>query len=88
MTYLEELTKVSMRADILLVPPKVDVAHEERAAGEGVERKYLALYHMTGPEVSRSDAWSKAANTPWTAKMRPHFRDPLVLRARRYTRAA
>lgn len=28
MTYLEELTKVSTRADILLLPPKVDVAHE------------------------------------------------------------
>ena len=51
------------------------------------ERKYLALYHMTGPEVSRSNAWSKAANTPWTERMRPHFRDLLVLRCKRYVRA-
>jgi hypothetical protein len=50
------------------------------------ERKYLALYHMTGLEVPRSDAWKKAADTPWTARMRPHFRDLLALRCKRYTR--
>jgi len=50
------------------------------------ERKYLALYHMTGPAVSRSDAWTKAADTEWTRRMRPHFRDLLVLRCRRYQR--
>lgn len=50
------------------------------------ERKYLALYHMTGPAVSRSDAWTKAADTEWTRRMRPDFRDLLVLRCRRYQR--
>ena len=50
------------------------------------ERKYLALYHMTGPDVPRSDAWKKAADTPWTARMRPHFRDLLALRCKRYIR--
>jgi hypothetical protein len=52
------------------------------------ERKYLALYHLTGPAVWQSDAWNKAANTPWTERMRPYFRDLLVLRCRRYERAA
>jgi hypothetical protein len=51
------------------------------------ERKYLALYHLTGPDVSRSDAWKKAAGTPWSERIRPHFRDLLVLRCKRYVRA-
>ena len=50
------------------------------------ERRYLALYHMTGVDVAASDAWNKAANTPWTGRMRPHFRDLLVLRCRKYVR--
>ena len=50
------------------------------------ERKYLALYHLTGPDVARSDAWKKAAGTPWTERIRPHFRDMLVLRCKRYVR--
>src|SRR5579863_7167631 len=50
------------------------------------ERQYLALYHLTGPDVSRSPAWQKAANTPWSERMRPHFRDLLVLRCKRYVR--
>ena len=48
--------------------------------------RYLALYHLTDAAVSRSEAWSKAANTPWTEKMRPLFRDLLVLRCVKYTR--
>ena len=66
--------------------PGVLCARRFRAGGEDVERKYLALYHLTDTGVSRSDAWQKAANTPWTEKMRPHFRDPLVLRCNRYVR--
>lgn len=50
------------------------------------ERKFVALYHMTDVGVSRSDAWAKAANTPWTEKMRPHFKDAMVLRLNRYQR--
>ena len=52
------------------------------------ERKYLALYHMTSLDVPRGDAWKKAADTPWTQRMRPHFRDMLALRCKRYVRAA
>jgi hypothetical protein len=50
------------------------------------ERQYLALYHMTGADVSRSEAWTKAADTEWTRRIRPHFRDLLVLRCQRYQR--
>ena len=66
--------------------PGVLSARRFRATGEGVEKKYLALYHLTSVDVGRSEAWKKAANTPWTEKMRPHFRDPLVLRGIRYVR--
>ena len=50
------------------------------------ERQYLALYHMTNLDVARSDAWKKAANTPWTERMRLHFRDMLAFRCKRYVR--
>jgi hypothetical protein len=66
--------------------PGVLTARRFQASGPGIEKKYLALYHLTSPDVSRSDAWAKAANTPWTEKMRPHFRDPLVLRCKKYVR--
>jgi hypothetical protein len=52
------------------------------------ERQYLALYHLQSPEVAQSDAWRRAADTPWTAKLRPQFRDLTVWRCRRYRRAA
>lgn len=52
----------------------------------GGTHRYLAIYHLTGPEVQATDAWKKAAGTPWTAKLRPHFKDPLRLVLRRYTR--
>jgi len=68
--------------------PGVLAARRFRAGEADVERKYLALYHMTGPDVASSEAWQKAGNTPWTARMRPHFRDLLVLRCKRYVRAA
>ncbi len=52
----------------------------------GGTHKYIAVYHLRSPGVQASEAWKKAAGTPWTAKMRPHFRDPLRLVLRRYTR--
>ncbi|MSP03069.1 MAG: hypothetical protein EXR07_18780 [Acetobacteraceae bacterium] len=66
--------------------PGVLSARRFRSAGPGMERKYLALYHMTSIDVTKSDAWKTAANTPWTDKMRPRFRDMLALRCVRYHR--
>ena len=66
--------------------PGVLCARRFQSSAADWERQYLALYHMTGPEVSRSDAWTKAADTEWTGRMRPHFRDLLVLRCKRYVR--
>jgi hypothetical protein len=57
-----------------------------KAASDGNQR-YLAVYHLERPEVCSSDAWRHAANTEWTARMRPHFRDGLRIVLRRYVRA-
>jgi hypothetical protein len=58
-----------------------------RYRGSCAEQRYVALYHLRAPEVSRSAAWRTAADTPWTQKLRPHFRDLLRLECRRYARA-
>jgi hypothetical protein len=70
----------------LAAVPGVLTARRFQASGMEIEKKYLALYHLTSVEVAASDAWKKAANTPWSEKMRPHFRDLLALRCRRYVR--
>jgi hypothetical protein len=57
-----------------------------RYRGTGGTQRYVALYHLSAPEVSNSPAWRKAADTPWTQKLRPHFRDLLRIDCRRYTR--
>ena len=54
--------------------------------GKGTHR-YLALYHLASADVPDGEAWKKAANSPWTDKLRPHFRDHLRLPTRRYVRA-
>jgi hypothetical protein len=55
-------------------------------AHEGSHR-YLALYHLASPEVPDSAAWKKAVETPWTARVRPNFRDMVRIVCRRYVRA-
>ena len=49
--------------------------------------RYLALYHLQSAEIPNGEAWKKAANSPWTDKLRPHFRDHLRLLTKRYVRA-
>jgi hypothetical protein len=56
-------------------------------SSRGAPQRYVALYHLASPDVPDSAAWKKAANTPWTERMRPHFRDHLRIVSRRYTRA-
>ncbi len=56
-------------------------------AREGSPR-YVALYHLASPDVQASAEWKRAANTPWTERMRPHFRDHLRIVGRPYQRAS
>lgn len=58
-----------------------------RYRGSGATQRYCAIYHFANPNVPNSAAWKTAANTPWTERMRPHFRDYLRLDCRRYRRA-
>jgi hypothetical protein len=69
----------------LAAVPGVLAARRFRDA-KGTHR-YLALYHLRLPEVATGQAWKDAASTPWTERLRPHFRDHLRILARRYTRA-
>ena len=57
-----------------------------RYRGSGATQRYCAMYHFANPDVPNSAAWKAAANTPWTERMRPHFRDYLRLDCRRYVR--
>jgi hypothetical protein len=66
--------------------PGVLSARRYQATDPTSERKFVALYHLRDIGVSRSDAWARAANTPWTERMRPHFKDAMVLRLNRYQR--
>jgi hypothetical protein len=58
-----------------------------RYRGTGATQHYAAIYHFGNPDAPNSAAWKTAANTPWTERMRPHFRDLLRLDCRRYQRA-
>jgi hypothetical protein len=57
-----------------------------RYRGTGAVQRYAAIYHFANPDVPNSAAWKTAANTPWTEKMRPNFRDYIRLDCRRYQR--
>ncbi len=69
----------------LAAVPGCLAARRFRATAEGSPR-YVALYHLETPEVQASPEWARAANTPWTERIRHHFRDRLRIAARLYTR--
>jgi hypothetical protein len=55
-------------------------------AADGGTHRYVAIYHLASPDVARSAAWNAAVDTPWTARVRPHFRDRIRILTRRYIR--
>ncbi|MSP04187.1 MAG: hypothetical protein EXR05_02865 [Acetobacteraceae bacterium] len=50
--------------------------------------KYLAVYHLTSPDVVTMDAWKEAVNTPWTARVRHTYLDHFRVVLRPYKRGA
>ncbi|HEX3864518.1 MAG TPA: hypothetical protein VHY35_22775 [Stellaceae bacterium] len=58
-----------------------------RYRGTGATQRYAAIYHFANPDVPNSASWKAAANTPWTERIRPNFRDFIRVDARRYRRA-
>jgi hypothetical protein len=66
--------------------PGVLSARRYQATDTESERRFVALYHLRDPAVSQSEAWKKAAQTPWSARMQDNFIDLMVLRLHRYQR--
>jgi len=68
----------------LAAVPGVLCARRFRATS--ANRRYVALYHLASPDVQATPAWKNAADTEWTRKLRPYFRDHLRLVCRKYAR--
>ena len=67
--------------------PGVLCARRFRNAGTG-SPKYVALYHLTSPEVVTGDEWKQASgSTPMPEHIRPQISDRLRLVCRSYRRA-
>lgn len=73
----------------LAAVPGTLAARRYSAADDGPNsHKYVAIYHLESPDVTKTAAWSKAIDTPWSARARPHFRDRIRILAKRYVRGA
>jgi hypothetical protein len=57
----------------LCTVPGVIAARRFRAI-EGAPA-YMATYHLADPAVVASEAWTRAISTPWSARVRPTFRN-------------
>jgi hypothetical protein len=68
------------------VPGTLAARRYRSAETGGDSHRYVALYHLESPTVAHSVAWKTAIDTPWSAKVRPHFRDRIRILARRYVR--
>ena len=79
-TEFNEWYNVDHLPKLAAVPGVYCARRYRRLAGNGT--KYLALYELANEQVTSTEAWSKAANTDWTKKMRPHLQ-PLVNQGKR-----
>jgi len=73
----------------LAAVPGTLAARRYRSGGDGEgTHRYVAIYHLETPGVTRSEAWAAAIDTPWSARVTPHFRDRIRILSRAYVRAA
>ena len=70
------------------VPGTLAARHYRSGEAGGGTHRYVALYHLTSSEVTRSSEWKAAVETPWSVRIRPHFQDRIRFLARRYVRNA
>jgi hypothetical protein len=68
------------------VPGTLAARRYRSTEANGGTHRYVAIYHLRSPDVPRSAAWKAAADTPWSARVRPHFRDRIRILTRRYVR--
>jgi hypothetical protein len=76
---------------LLAAVPGCLSARRFRAADQGPDKgshKYVAVYHLASSEVQEKPEWKAAVQTPWTERIRPHYRDRVRLLGRRYVRQA
>jgi hypothetical protein len=72
---------------LLSAVPGCKLARRYRGVSSS-SQKYVALYHLESPQVVETAAWKKAVDTPWTEKVRPHFKDRIRIVTRPYVRQA
>ena len=68
------------------VPGTLAARRYRSAEAGGGTHRYVALYHLESPAVTNSAAWKAAIATPWSERVRPHFRDRIRILARSYAR--
>ena len=61
------------------------VLRARRFAPTDGSRRYLAVYEFADPDVMSTEAWEKAANTPWSARQRQWYDRWLRVRSRALT---
>ncbi|MEM7406403.1 MAG: hypothetical protein AAF458_13980 [Pseudomonadota bacterium] len=71
----------------LAAVPGVLAARRYRGERPGNTHRYVAVYHLASPDLPTTTAWKQAIDTPWSARMRPHFRDHFRVVTVSYTRA-
>ena len=71
----------------LAAVPGTLCARRYRGTGAAAQRS-LAVYYLASADIPNSPAWKAAANSPWTDRMRPHFRNHVRIVSRRYHRRA
>ncbi len=64
--------------------PGVLRARRFRVRESEQSHKFFSIYDLTQPEVEKSQDWADAANTPWTAKLKPQMQNVIRLVLRRY----
>jgi hypothetical protein len=68
------------------VPGTLSARRYQARDDSNASHRYVAVFHLESPQVARSEAWKSAADTPWSARVVPHFRDRIRVLTRRYTR--
>lgn len=68
------------------VPGTLAARRYQAEGPTGGAHRYVAMYHLTSANVPLSAAWKAAIATPWSARIKPHFRDRLRILSSRYTR--
>jgi hypothetical protein len=68
------------------VPGTLAARRYRSTEATGGTHRYVAIYHLESPDVARSKAWQGAVDTPWSARVRPHFRDRIRILTRHYVR--